>query len=98
MNSPDRPRGGGWGSVPREQLQRLLEAAAPVFRAAATQEATAAGRPGIAEAIDPAKLDLLADWFDQNDAEKGRTSFPEVQADLRRWAKLVRAERGEDHG
>jgi len=38
----------------------------------------------------PDKLDLLADWFDQDDANKGKTSFPEVQRDLRAWAKGIR--------
>lgn len=43
------------------------------------------------ELIDPARLDLLADWMDHDDAVHGRMSFPEVQADLWRWAKAVRA-------
>jgi hypothetical protein len=38
---------------------------------------------------DPAKLDLLADWFDQDDANKGRGGV-EVQGDLRRWARGIR--------
>lgn len=41
-------------------------------------------------AVDPDKLGLLADWFDTDDAVKGRLGNPEVQADLRRWAKAVR--------
>jgi len=45
--------------------------------------------------IDPAKLDLLADWFDMDDARKGSGRGVGVQADLRRWAKLLR-ELGED--
>jgi hypothetical protein len=45
--------------------------------------------PELAE-IDPDKLDLLAAWFDLEDARRGRAGLPEVQADLRRWAKLVR--------
>ena len=40
--------------------------------------------------IDPAKLDMLADWFDVDDLAKGRPGRTEVQEDLRRWAKLVR--------
>jgi hypothetical protein len=36
---------------------------------------------------EPEKLDLLADWLDRDDALKGRTSDPEVQRDLRRWAR-----------
>jgi hypothetical protein len=42
--------------------------------------------------IDPEKLDALANWFDLNDAGKGRAAPPEVQADLRRWALVVRGE------
>jgi hypothetical protein len=49
--------------------------------------------PELAAAIDPAKLDLLADWFDVDDLAKGRSGRTEVQADLRRWATLVRKAR-----
>lgn len=44
----------------------------------------------------PDKLDTLADWFDQDDANKntfvggGTRRGVEVQADLRRWAKALR--------
>lgn len=41
--------------------------------------------------IDPAKLDLLADWFDTDDARKGPGRDVDVQADLRRWARGIRA-------
>ncbi len=42
-------------------------------------------------AIDPAKLDLLADWFDIDDAHKGPGRDVQVQADLRQWARTLRA-------
>lgn len=45
--------------------------------------------------IDPAKLDLLADWFDQDDARRAGPRGVEVQADLRRWAKQIRGTRPE---
>ena len=41
--------------------------------------------------IDPDKLDLLADWFDADDAAKGGNRGDGVQADLRRWARILRA-------
>jgi len=41
------------------------------------------------EAIEPAKLEFLADWWDMDDAKRGRTGT-EVQEDLRRWAHAVR--------
>ena len=41
--------------------------------------------------LDPAKLDLLADWFDTDDARKGPGRDIDVQADLRRWARDIRA-------
>jgi len=40
--------------------------------------------------IDPDKLDLLADWFDANDARQEGKRGVTVQADLRRWAKVLR--------
>jgi hypothetical protein len=46
--------------------------------------------PELAAAIDPVKLDLLAAWLDQDDAIRERLGNPEVQDDLRRWAKAVR--------
>lgn len=59
----------------------------------AVQGIVAAARPQpapeLAE-IDPDKLDLISAWFDLDDARRGRTGPPEVQADLRRWATLVR--------
>lgn len=45
------------------------------------------------------KLLLLADWFDVDDARKGRTEHDEVQKDLRQWAATIadiRAELGKD--
>jgi hypothetical protein len=44
----------------------------------------------VREAIDPDKLDLLADYFDVADAFKDGRGV-EVQADLHRWAKTIRA-------
>lgn len=41
--------------------------------------------------IDPDKLDLLADWFDTDDARKGPGRDFAVQADLRQWARTLRA-------
>lgn len=71
------------GQANSESLQQRL--------AVAERELTAARE--VVEGIDPDKLDLLADWFDQDDANKGRDwqtgSPPEVQADLRRWARLI---------
>ena len=57
----------------------------------------AAERERIRKQIDPDRLDKLADWFDSDDEfkvamfpgtwpERGR----EVQADLRRWASVIR--------
>ena len=57
----------------------------------------AAERERIRQQIDPDRLDKLADWFDSDDEfkvamfpgtwpERGR----EVQADLRRWASVIR--------
>ena len=60
----------------------ILDAAAPVLAEAERQR--------IRSQVDPAKLDLLADWFDVDDARKGGGRDVEVQADLRRWAKLLR--------
>jgi hypothetical protein len=42
------------------------------------------------QAVDPDKLDLLADWFDTDDASHGPGRDVEVQADLRRWARTIR--------
>jgi len=51
-----------------------------------------ATREALMEALpDPEKLELLAYWFDMDDESKGRTSEPQVQADLRRWANAIRA-------
>lgn len=58
---------------------------AAIVRAMAGQDA-----PELAAAIDPAKLDLLADWFDVDDLAKGRSGRTEVQEDLRRWAEAIR--------
>lgn len=41
--------------------------------------------------IDPDKLDLLADWLDTDDARKGPGRDFAVQADLRQWARTLRA-------
>lgn len=57
----------------------------------------AAERARLRAEIDPARLELLADWFDDDDEFKAST-FPdtwpersdEVQQDLRRWAALLR--------
>lgn len=40
---------------------------------------------------DPAKLEMLADWFDLDDANRGRTECTEVQSDLRKWAQSARS-------
>lgn len=57
-------------------------------------EAYAAARARrLADALpDPGKLELLADWFDVEQARQPeRWSGDDVQADLRRWASLARA-------
>lgn len=71
----------------RERWEAAAQAAIDVFLAGDSVSAES-----IREvlAIDPAKLDILADWFDADDLAKGRSGRTEVQADLRRWAKLVR--------
>jgi hypothetical protein len=56
-----------------------------------TAETAAQAYDALAE-IDPDKLDAVANWFDLNDAGKGGTAPPEAQADLRRWAQVVREE------
>ncbi len=38
---------------------------------------------------EPEKLLLLADWFDFDDAKKGRTGHVDVQNDLRQWAAAI---------
>lgn len=87
-NPPTRFEGDRWRSVSRI----ALDAAAPLI--------ADAERARIAQVIDPAKLELLADWFDADDALKGADpSWPspprtndEVQRDLRRWAALLRGD------
>jgi hypothetical protein len=54
---------------------------------------TAVTQVPLCDEIDPDKLDMLADWFDADDPRKGPGRGGEVQADLRRWAHLVRGER-----
>jgi len=54
------------------------------------------GLPDLITEIDPDKLDLLADWLDMDDARKGGGRGAEVQADLRRWARLLREHAGLD--
>jgi len=73
----------------------LVEAERERWRGIAAGQAAAAVRGPACEAldaIDPGKLDMLADWLDLDDRRKGRSGPPEVQADLRRWAQLVREE------
>ena len=64
--------------------------------------AAAEREQGLREAMpDPDKLEMLADWFDVDDAEKGRRHSSlatlggqppdEVQRELRRWASNARA-------
>ena len=48
-----------------------------------------AGQAVSLSAIDTAKLDMLADWFDMDDTRMGRRNT-EVQEDLRAWAKIIR--------
>jgi hypothetical protein len=70
-------------------------------------------RSHLAAEIDPARLDQLADWFDDDDKlkmwlyEQRPDVFPRawnergnaVQTDLRQWAKLLRGARADDdHG
>jgi MFS family permease len=57
------------------------------------------GPPGAsvpASLIDPERLELLAGWLDADDQQKGRTSpgHDEAQADLRRWARVIRTAAG----
>lgn len=69
-----------------------LAKAADVFHAA-VPHIRKAERERLREIIDPAKLDLLATWFDQYDRMMGiRASNPEVQRDLRLWAMILRGE------
>lgn len=82
-----------------------LEAATPVLERDI--------RERITRAIDPARIDQLADWFDDDDTLKMHLyqlrpdAFPtawkqrgrQLQGDLRQWAKLLRGtETDEDHG
>jgi hypothetical protein len=70
-------------------------------------------RERLAREIDPAKLDQIAGWFDDDDKlkmwlyEQRPDVFPRawnergnaVQTDLRQWAKLLRGARADDdHG
>jgi hypothetical protein len=86
----DRPKGHDWRRVSDHQAARLILGAIAKLRETAADNI--ALREVIA-AIDPAKLDLLADWFDVDDLAKDRSGRTEVQADLRRWATLVRKAR-----
>jgi hypothetical protein len=67
------------------EWDQLAEAAAP--EAAALLEEF---RRVLRDGIDPDRLDLLADWFDADDARKGSGRGVGVQADLRQWARLLR--------
>lgn len=44
---------------------------------------------------DPEKMEMLADWFDCDDNERGDYSSTEVQDDLRKWAAQARKALGE---
>jgi hypothetical protein len=75
-----KPDGRGWGMPPRDQVERLVAGALPVI--------VPAIRKMFAAEINPAKLLTLANWFDVDDAAKGKTGS-EVQQDLRRWALIL---------
>jgi hypothetical protein len=66
----------------RDLATRLLLAVIPSIRAYE--------RERIAEIISPARLELLAQWLDEQDKQLGVRSSPEVQRDLRLWARLLR--------
>jgi len=65
--SPDRERGGSWGSVPEAQLRRLLEAAAPLI-AAAERERLAAD--GSRESLGALVREVWVEWAEQQAAAK----------------------------
>lgn len=79
--------------VTEEQAAEVRKAldAVNVSRAAVAPE-LAAARAALA-LIDPAGLELLADWFDADDSRRGGGRATEVQDDLRKWAKAVREAR-----
>ena len=68
----------------------LNEANIALARQAARAEQQRNQLADVLAEIDPAKLDLLADWFDTDDARKGPGRDIDVQADLRRWARDIR--------
>lgn len=82
------PQGVTHVSFYEERARLALEAAAPLI--------AAAERERIAAVITPARLRLIADWFDADDEFKS-TMFPrtwpsradDVQRDLRAWADIL---------
>lgn len=81
---------GMWVTYPSHQ-QALVAAVAQAVQEERERYRREEVEPLVRALPDPAKLDLLADWFDMEQQNNpGRWAEDGVQRDLRRWANNVR--------